>query len=89
MKGGAFCCALLLHEKKKGTCLKTWNGKPHKGYMSISERLNTFRREDMGILPGLPSVGDGLTHLLDGRSYTVPAFPKKGTAKKGNPLKFP
>ena len=44
--------------------------------MYVPERLNTFRREGTGILPGLPSVGDGLAHLLDGRSYTVPAFRK-------------
>ena len=44
--------------------------------MSISERLNTFKREDMGIFPGLPSVGDGLAHLLDGRSYMVPLSEK-------------
>lgn len=78
--------------EEKGTCLKTWNGKPHKGCMSISERLNTFRREDMGILPGLPSVGDGLAHLLDGRSYMVPAFRKMERLKKEahwSPVKAP
>ncbi|WP_418821835.1 hypothetical protein [Parabacteroides johnsonii] len=33
---------------------------PYKGCMSVSDRLNTFRWEGTGILPGLPSVGDGL-----------------------------
>ncbi|ERI82170.1 hypothetical protein HMPREF1981_02679 [Bacteroides pyogenes F0041] len=36
----------------------------------------------MGILPGLPSVGDGLAHSWDGRSYTVPAFRKMERLKK-------
>ena len=31
---------------------------------------------DIHPLCGLPSVGDGLAHLLDGRSYMVPAFRK-------------
>ena len=55
---------------------------PHKGCMSVSERLNTFRWEGTGILPGLPSVGDGLVHLWNGRSYTVPAFRKMEQLKK-------
>ncbi len=33
---------------------------PYKGCMPVSDRLNTFRRGGTGILPGLPSVGDGL-----------------------------
>ena len=68
--------------EEKETCLKTWNGKPHKGCMYVSERLNTFRREGTGILPGLPSVGDGLDHPWDGRSCTVPDFKKMERLKK-------
>ena len=44
--------------------------------MYVPERLNTFRREGTGILPGLLSVGDGLAHPWDGRSCTVPDFRK-------------
>ena len=50
--------------------------------MFVSERLNNFRWEGTDILPGLPSVGDGLTHLWDGWSYTVPAFRKMKQLKK-------
>ena len=55
--------------------------------MYVLEGLNTFRREDMGILPGLPSVGDGLAPL--GRAVIHGSrFQKNGTTKKGT-LKSP
>ena len=49
--------------------------------MFVSERLNTFRWEGTDILPGLPSVGDGLVHLWNGRSCTVPDFQKNRTKR--------